>query len=428
MLISKKNTKLHLWLTPLIVGIVASSFYAYDFLVRVMPMAIAHELLDAFKIQAGELSILFSGFFYGYALMQIPSGMLCDKFGARRLLSLGLLVCSIATLIFASTTYFPLAVIARFIMGFTASIAYLGALWVGAYWLGAKRFVMYAGLVQVLGCAGAVIGSAPVAHFANLYGWQRTTYFIAALGFLLTILNWIVIRDKPKESHLTKAAAKLLAQENRLYLRDVFKRTQSWWIALFGFAIWGPTALFATSWGALFLVSSHQFTNVHATALLSLIWLGIAVGGPFFGWWTNAIQRRRLPMVTAALLGFVVASLILYVPALPQMLLAVCLFLFGAACSAMVISFGLVIDNNHAQAVGTASGLTNMGIIFAGVILQPIVGLLLDKFWDGRMLGNAPIYSTYAYQVALTMIPLLFLLALFIGKFGIKETFCKKQY
>ncbi|WP_264435651.1 MFS transporter [Coxiella endosymbiont of Dermacentor marginatus] len=425
-----QHSKSYIWLVPFIIGIIASSFYAYDFLVRVMPMAMAHDLLSAFKIQASELSILFSGFFYGYALMQIPGGMMCDKFGARRLLSFGLFICAMATAVFGFTRCFPIAVIARIIMGLTASISYLGALWVGAYWLGSQRFALYASLVQVLGCTGAIIGSAPVAHLTTSYGWQNTSYLIALLGFLLAILNWFVIQDKSKKKSNLKSIQekKFIPKEDKFYLRDVFKSSQSWWIALFGFAIWGPVVLFATSWGALFLTSSHHFSNVFATGLLSLIWIGITIGGPIFGWWTNFIKRRRLPIITAALLGFISACLILYVPALPKIALSICLLLFGAASSSQAIAFGLVIDNNQPQALGTASGLTNMGIIFAGVALQPFVGLLLDKLWDGQMVNSAPVYSIHAYQIALTMIPFLFFLAFIISGFIVKETYCKKQY
>ena len=434
MLTTKKcHSKLYLWLVPFIVGVVASSFYAYDFLVRVMPMAMAHELLSAFKIQAGKLSILFSGFFYGYALMQIPVGILCDKFGARCLLSGGLVVCAFATLLFGLTTYFPIAVISRIIMGFTASVAYLGALWVGAYQLGSQRFAMYAGLVQVLGCIGAIIGSVPVAHLTETYGWQKTTYFIAVVAVLLAILNWMVIWDKRKAGELLVQNAEtvlieIVPRKNRFYISEVFKRPQSWWIALFGFAIWGPIALFATSWGALFLMSSHHFTNVEATSLISLMWIGIAVGGPIFGWWTNFIKQRRLPIIIAALFGLIAVSLILYIPTLPRIVLAICLFLLGAACSSQAIAFGLVIDNNRPETMGTASGLTNTGIVFAGVALQPFVGLLLDEFWDGQIIGGVPVYSFHAYQIALTMLPALFVLALIIGGFVVKETYCKKQY
>ena len=429
MLTTKKyHSRLYLWLVPFITGIVASSFYAYDFLVRVMPMAMAHELLNAFKIQAGKLSILFSGFFYGYALMQIPAGMLCDKFGARRLLSGGLAICGFATFLFGITTYFPIAVISRIIMGLTASVAYLGALWVGAYWLGSQRFAMYAGLVQVLGCIGAIVGSMLVAHLTETYSWQKTTYFIAIVAMLLSILNWIVIQDKRKVAELVYNA-EIVSKDHHFYIGEVFKRSQSWWIALFGFAIWGPVALFATSWGALFLMSSHHFTNVEATSLISLMWIGIAVGGPIFGWWTNFVKRRRLPIIAAALLGLIAISLILYIPSLPQIVLAICLFLLGVACSSQAIAFGLVIDNNRPEAVGTASGLTNTGIVFAGVALQPFIGLLLDEFWDGQMTtSGTPVYSFHAFQIALTMLPALFILALIIGGFVVKETYCKNQY
>ena len=423
-----RNHSHYSWLAPVIIGIVASSFYGYDFILRVMPMAMAHTLLKSFKIHAGELSILFSGFFYGYAIMQIPAGMLCDRLGARRLLTFGLTVCALATIAFGSTNNFSIAILSRFLMGLTASIAYLGALWVGAYWLGSKRFAMYAGLVQILGCAGAVIGSAPVAHLTNAIGWQKTCYVIAAVGLVIAVINWVVIRDKPRQPELIKSCEEILPAESKFYLREVLKRPQSWWTALFGFSIWGPTALFASSWGALFLMSAHHISNVTATSLMSLIWIGIAIGGPAFGWWTNRIKRRRLPMMSGAIIGIIVATLIIYVPSLPLSLLGICLFFFGTASSSQAISFGLVIDNNRPETIGTASGLTNMGVIFAGVALQPIVGLLLDKFWDGTVRAGAPVYSTHDYQIALAMIPIAFLLALIISSFLIIETNCKKKY
>ena len=122
------------------------------------------------------------------------------------------------------------------------------------------------------------------------------------------------------------------------------------------------------------------------------------------------------------------ATAIIYIPSLPQPLLVICLFLFGTASSSQAIAFGLVIDNNRKAAVGTASGLTNMGIIFAGVVLQPIVGHLLDKFWDGTIVDGVPVYSVHAYQIALAMIPLCFVLALVIGGVLINETYCKKRF
>ncbi|MCH9769623.1 MAG: MFS transporter, partial [Gammaproteobacteria bacterium] len=216
-----QKQKLYLALMPTIIGIVASTFYFYDFIIRVMPMAMTHQLMSSFHIDAGQLSIFFSSFFYGYALMQIPAGTLCDRIGARRLLTIGATICALATIGFSLTNNFTIAIIMRFTMGLTASIAYLGALWVGAHWLGSKRFAMYAGLVQVLGCMGAIIGSAPVAHLTRLYSWQHTALIIACIGAFIAGLNWLVIRDKPKQKKLIEHTN--IALQEKFQLSEVLK-------------------------------------------------------------------------------------------------------------------------------------------------------------------------------------------------------------
>ncbi len=420
---NKQNTVFNKFY-PFIVGILASTFYIYDFTVRVLPAAITHDLMLSFNIFAPGLGLLSAIFFYGYAPMQIPGGMLYDKYGERAILTLTMAICALSTAAFALTDNFTLALVFRFISGFAAAFAYTGALYVGAHWFPRKHFALYAGLVQFLGCMGAIIGGAPIALLTKHYGWQNTTLMIAAAGIIFALLIGLVIRDSPKKQITPEKH--LLHGGKRSAFRHVVKKPENWWIALFGFAIWAPVILFAVLWGVPFLMALHHVSKVHATSAMAIIWLGIAFIGPLLGWWSSHIKRRKLPMVLAASTGLVASILLIYFPHVPDVAIGVLLFLYGGATSAQVLSFGLAMDNNRSRVLGTAIGFTNMAVIASGVVLQPTVGFILQHFWDGARVNGVAVYSVHAYQIALLMIPVCFLLALIISSFLIKETYCQK--
>lgn len=421
--VTKSHFQRH-WL-PYIIGLIASTFYLYDFLVRVMPAAMSDELMRSFSIGADKLGMLSSLFFYGYALMQVPAGTLFDKYSPTKLLSLMLLLCAIATAFFGISHNFYIASFCRFVIGFTSAFAYIGALKIGVNWFPTKHFALYSALVQVLGCVGGIIGSGPVAALMQTYSWQQTTFIIAFLGILFTILNWFTLRDHPdykitKSTQVTKSSDK--------QFRTVLANQQQWWVALYGFSIWSPVSIFASLWGVPYLTQVYAFSPTVSASMLSIIWVGIAIGGPIFGWLTGYINLRKLPMALAAVIGIIVSIILFYVPGLSKTALTTLIFLFGAASSAQAISFGVAADINHKATMGTAIGFTNMAIIFGGVVFQPLVGVILTHYWQGVSITGVHIYSTHAYQVALSLIPFCFVLALLISAFLIRETHCKPQH
>lgn len=411
------------WL-PILIGCIASTFYIYDFIVRVMPAAMADQLMANFHIAAGGFGLLASLFFWGYAIMQIPVGTLCDRYSPRFLLAINILICALATALFSVTKHYTIALICRFVIGFTASFAYIGALKIGANWFPAKRFAMYAGMVQFLGCMGAIVGETPVALLTDRFGWRHTGLDIACLGIFFAALIWFVVRNLPGNHD-----DKLIMQTNKQpYLhKSVFTSTQTWWAAAFGFAIWVPIVALATTWGIQFFQSFYGISNTDAANLIDFIWVGIALGGPAIGWFSDHIQRRKVPMATAALLGLVCSCLLIYVRIHSMVVLGTLLFFYGVSASAMVLSFGLMSDIHQKHAIGTAAGFTNMAVIFSGVLVLPLVGFILNALWSGNSIAGVHIYDVGSYQKALTVIPMAFLLAFVISSVMIRETFCRHK-
>ncbi|MDQ2995177.1 MAG: MFS transporter, partial [Pseudomonadota bacterium] len=146
----------------LIVGL-AGFYYIYEFYLRVMPSAITHELMRSFSIEASGLGLLSSLFFFGYAPMQIPAGLLFDRFGPRVLLTISVFLCGAGALVFGMTDSFTVACIARWVIGFASSFAFVGSLLLASRWIDAKYYAMIAGLVQFMGSFGAIAGEWPIA-------------------------------------------------------------------------------------------------------------------------------------------------------------------------------------------------------------------------------------------------------------------------
>jgi MFS family permease len=207
-------------------------------------------------------------------------------------------------------------------------------------------------------------------------------------------------------------------------LKAVCANPQTWWVGLYSIAIWSPIVVFAGLWGLPFLVARYHMDATTASWAITMLWLGIAIGSPLFGWWSNRIYRRCLPLAVCAAIGLASAVIAIYFDGLPWFWMCVTLFFFGAAAAGQALSFGVVQDINHRDAVGTAVGFNNMAVVIGGVFLQPMTGFILKMHWDGTLIEGAPIYSLADYRLALICVPVSGVIALLVALFAIKETRC----
>jgi MFS family permease len=414
---------------PFLVCGVAAFFYVYEFFLRVMPSAMTDELMRSFQIDAGGLGIMSALFYYGYTPMQIPAGLLLDRFGPRLLLTFSMVVCAIGALIFGLTDSVVIASASRLFIGLVSAFAFVGALLLASRWFAAKYFALIVGLIQLMGCIGAIVGEAPVAVIVQHIGWRSTLYWSAGIGGIFAVLFWLIIRDNPsiKHNHLHKENLSGLSLNEAQRLTKVLKNPQTWWVGLYAFACWSPIAIFADLWGIPYLKVYYHTTATIAAIAIAVVWIGIAIGGPIVGWWSNRMSNRRVPLYICAILGFI-SSLIILAPDVPWTVMYIALFLFGAAASAQSVTFGLVQDNHPPYVAGTAVGFNNMAVILGGVLFQPLVGLILNARWTGMMIDNLPIYTLDDYKASLILLPLCSLLGLLTCAFLIKETNCLPQY
>lgn len=411
---------------PYIIFLLAALFYLYEYMLQIAPSVMTHELMTDLKIQSAGLGVISAFFYYAYTPMQLPAGLLFDRFGPRVLLTIAILVCACGALLFAATKTAYIAAAGRFLMGLGAAFSFIGVLVLVANWFPPKYFALFAGLTQLLGAMGAIAGETPLALLVNHYGWQETLLVVALIGVILAASVWYIVSDKPSQAPTVIKSAK--EESIATSLKAVLGKRQTWAIALYSFAIWAPITIFAALWGVPYLMARFDVSSAVAASAIIMIWLGVGIGSPFAGWFSDRIGRRKLPLILCALIGLFASVWVLYIPNLSLTVIYIILFLFGLAAGGQSLIFAVVNDINTPDIAGTAIGFNNMCVVAGGALFQPLVGFVLNHVWQGQLKNGLPVYLTQDYQYALFLLPLSFLVAWLVAWFGLRETHCLLQY
>lgn len=414
-------------LLAIIICILASCFYMYEFILQVSPAVMTNQLISDLGLNAITLGTVAAFYYYSYTPMQLPAGFLFDRFGPRRLLTGAILTCAVGAFLFGSTNSIAVASAGRFMMGMGSAFSFIGTLVLISRWFPSGYFAFLTGLVELMSSVGAIVGEAPLTIAVEHWGWRQTIIILGIAGIILALLVWLIVRDSPEavsKGHRFQATSKKTILQS---FRQVAANGQTWFIALYSFMVWAPITAFAALWGVPFLVVAYGISTKAASTACTVIWLAIGIGCPLLGWWSDKVNLRGIPLKFAASLGVFGLIPIIYVPHLPLAWLYICLFLFGLAASGQSLAFGVVKDNNHSSVAGTAIGINNMATVAGGALFQPVIGILLHLNWNGVYCNGTPFYSVENYRKAFIVLPFCYLIAFLVGKFLIRETHCQQQ-
>jgi MFS family permease len=385
--------------TAILTMLIASSLYFYEFVIRVTPSVLTTPLMAEFHLHANTLGLISACFYFSYMPMQIPAGLLGDYFGPKRMLVTCMLLCAASTLLFAISYNTYALASARMIAGFAASFAYLGPIMLASSLFPPRYLGFIIGSVQALGCLGAISGEQLLAYCVTHYSWRTSLIAISLLGCAFT---WLMIQYLPKSPspHETRHQK---AFQPFASLKTILSRPINWHIAAIGLCLWTPMALFAEMWGIPFLSQSYQLSTYDASSMLTVLWIGTAVGGPLWGWLALKWISLKTALYTASMCSLC-GSIALIFLTTPLPLAYLCLFFFGAGCAGQCLTFSLMHQHNQPHLIGTAAGFNNMAVIASGSFLQPLAAMLLTMSWEGNYHQLAPHYSVHAYQQAFLLI------------------------
>lgn len=384
----------------------AAIFYCYEYYLRVAPSVMSAELKFAFNLSDAAFGHLAACYYYAYTPMQIPVGMMMDKYGLRRILTIACLTCVVGTYLFSATGSVLLAQIGRFLVGFGSAFAYVGILKISDVWLPRKYFAFMAGLSTTLGLAGAMSGQLTMAYMVKGLGWQSTLMYSVIIGGVLTAALWVVLRDEATNEKKKEAKEGIGILKGLAFM---VKNKSMWINGIIGCLTYLPLSAFAELWAIPFL-EAVGFSKPEAAMGSSMVLLGFAVGGPLFGLMSDKIQSRRVPLIFGSLLSALFMFLLITMPSVSKPWMFSLLFLSGFFASVEILVFAVGNDLNRKEVAATAVAFTNMFTMLGGVVLPPLIGKLLDNS-HGMINGVAAASKASDFSSALLILPCALVLA-----------------
>jgi len=393
-------------------------FYLVAFFHRLAPAVMTREWMADFGIHAAGLGQLSALYFYSYWLMQIPTGILADRIGPRRLLTAGAVGCTAGALVCGLAPNAFWAGAGRLLIGATVSVSFVVTLKLAAHWFPPRAFAMISGIALLAGIAGALLAGVPLRLAVEAVGWRPAILASAAASAGLALLLWAVVRDDPAERGFRSwaEAASGTARRRSRPLDDLGEVLRIRNIRLLVFIPAGPVGCvlsFCGLWGVPFLTQACGLAAPQAAALTTLLLVAWAVATPLTGRLTDLLGRRKPLMLAGLALAAACWAVLLYAaPRMPFGLLTLQAALTGIASSSFTVCWPLAKESAPLRLTGTVTGVINMGIMLGPTLLQPAVGWMLDRFWDGGLAGGLRVYGAPAWRAA-WVLPLGWLLLAF---------------
>ena len=393
-------------------------FFCYAFVQRVLPSVMIDGFAADLAISGAALGVLSGAYFYAYAAMQVPVGLLIDRHGPRKLLSAAMLVCVAGSAWMAASESLTSAAFARALIGAAVAFGFVGTLSIIARFFPSARFALLAGVLQSAGMMGAILGQAPLRLLVEQLGWRGTLSALAAFALALAIVLWLFL-----PSHQT-AQASTDKEAKQSSVKLVLLKGQNWICAGLGFGLASTMLAFAALWAVPWLQLSYNLDTKTAASLASLNFLGNALTAPLFAWWSDRMGRRKPVLLIGASCTLIATTLIIYIDHWSTYSLAVLFFCTGFAPAVIPTAFAAARELNTSKVSGTALGLVNMFVVGSGALLQPLIGALLDMGATSREPSNSLVHAIADYDWAFTTLVLANALAV-VCALLLRETNCR---
>ena len=407
-----------------------AALYLIAFYQRVAPAVLVQELTREFALTGAALGNLSAFYFYSYVAMQIPTGLIADRWGPRKLLTAGAALTAVGTLVFALAPTAYVANAGRLAIGAAAGVAFVAMLKIASHWMPSRQFALASGVALFVGVVGATLAGAPLRLLVDALGWRTVMVASAVATAGVAAAIWLIARDDPSErgyeSYFPHGAGGAKRSSMREDLLDVLAYRNTWLLFVIPGAFSGIVLMFAGLWGVPFLATQYGFSTAEAASLCSLLLVSWSISSIAYGPVSQRLANRKLPYVAGLIVTMALWAAIVWVPGWSRTALVALLVALGAAAGAFILNFAYAKESVPARLAGTVSGIANMGVMMGGLVMQPLAGWVLDRHWTGALTpGGARLYDLAAYQSAFSLLFVWGAVALVALAFT-RETHCRQ--
>jgi len=405
------------------VWLIAALFFMYEFFLRTFVGALSHQIIPQLHLNLETFALLGSAYYFIYAIMQVPVGIIIDKIGIKKTMIFATALCGVSTLFFASSTNFGMALFSRMLMGFASSFAFICLLVIARNSFSKKDFGFYAGLSQLIGTLGPILAGGPLVMMVKSNGghWRSIMGIIGLLGFLLTGLSVCFVKDKTisKQKNFIRVDVKKVKILKSV--KNLFTNKQAWCVAFYSAFNYAPIATLGAIWGTDF-IESKGISQITAASAVSAIWIGYAVGCPLMGIISDKLKRRVPMLIFQGILGTLI-GFSLFLPIDNIKVLTFIFFMLGIAGGGQNIGFATISECVEENISSTALGLNNSIMLLTDTFLPFIFGALVAVVSHGKAVD----LIADDFKLALLLVPMLYIASTLIAVFFIKETYCRPQ-
>lgn len=376
--------------------------YVLVYFHRLCPAVVAVDMMRDLKAGGALTGLLGAAYFYPYALMQLPAGLLSDSWGPRNTITLFFLVAIAGSFILGFAPSVFLAIVGRTLVGLGIAMLFVPTMKVLAEWFETREFATMTGILMAMGGLGSLIAAAPLAWVSTLIGWRMSFVVVGILTLVLAVLVWLFVRDRPQDMGFEPPMGAPKVKPEAIGLMQgvakVVKEPFFWPVAIWFFFDCAVFFSFGGLWGGPYLIQVYGMSKGEAGRILSMLAVGMIVGSPLLSYVSNRVLKGRKPILvlSSAILVALTAVLAFATASIPILgLYAVCLGLGIFSSAVVVIGFITTKELFPVQMAGTATGLVNLFPFAGGAVFQPLLGYVLEK--GGRVEGA---FTVAAYRQA----------------------------
>lgn len=407
-------------LQGLIIWFICALFFLYEFFLRTVLGIFQAPLMNELNLSAIQFAMLSTTAYQViYGIMQLPVGIIAVRYGLKKTLLSAALICSIATFGFAISQSYTAALFFRFLMGLGSSFGFVCLLLSVYDWLPKKNIALFIGLSQFIGTMGPLIAAGPLSSIlaSQLQGWRSLFLVLSCLGCCLCGLIFYFVESNKQQND----SFFILSKPTSLYLniKQLIKQKQVWYIGFYSALVYFSLEYFSENEGIAFLVAKGL--SIHFSAyLISLAWLGYAVGCPLSGYLSDKCQLRK-PIMVFSILCVLISMIVIIYGASNQWILLISFFIFGFGASGQSIGFAVMSEHCRTSYLTIGLAFNNSIIMFYTAFSAPLLGWMLEQ-------SSIEVPKLLQYQSNFLLLVALILAGTIISIFFIKETFCKQVY
>lgn len=390
-----------------VVWTILAAVYIFVTFHRMSAGVVKNDLQQAFSIGAAQFANIGSMYFYAYFIMQIPSGILADKLGPKRTVSMFSILAAIGSVIFGLASNIGVAYVGRFLVGIGVSVVFICLIKIQSRWFYSRNFALMIGFAGLAANLGAILAQTPLVIAAQKFGWRNTFVFMGLAMVIFAALTMIFVKDDPKDMGLpgmdelenrpaVSANIKVMPA-----LKSIITNKRTWVISLAYIGLYTGYVVFLGTFGVSFLMQAYSLTKVKAANYVISAVIGSSVSGLVIGYLSDRFKNRKIPLILSTTLTLIGWIILIYTR-MPLSLLTPFLFVFGFVMTGFTMCWTVGNEVNDRRLSGMATGVVNCVGFLGAAVIPVVMGNILDKYKNVPAVGYEKAYFVLIILMAVS--------------------------